>query len=129
MIREERFLSSHRPYAVDLSSLRIRDRGPTEVDAVWFRRRNGVTAACLGTLWDFLSPPPVDALEFVRRHTDGRHGGRCEGRWDGENYWGAQQPEMIYRHLNLLRPMLANYSEIPNGWDGWWAFRVPEVQP
>lgn len=132
MIREDRFLVSRRPYAVDLSSLRggMQTTSPApgrtyyqgRINAVWFRRRKGVTVACVGTLWDFQDSAPADAAEFLTRHTDGRYGGDCEGRWDGERYWGAQEPAEIERHLALLRPMLANYPDIPAGWNGWWRF-------
>ena len=132
MIREDRFLISRRPYAVDLSSLRgtrtdtPNGRNPYfydgRIDAVWFRRKNGVTAACIGTLWDLQYPEPADAAQFLQQHDDGRYGGDCDGRWDGENYWGAQKPEITERHLDLLRPMLANYPAIPAGYDGWYRF-------
>ena len=51
MYREDKFVMSHRGYAVDLSSLHQRFYEHDEwymVDAVWFRRKNGVTAACVG---------------------------------------------------------------------------------
>lgn len=126
MIREDRFLISRRPYAVDLSSLRptyvgIYD-GWFKVDAVWFRRRRGGLVACVGNLHTTQDPAPKTAVEFLERFTDGKHGGDCEGRWDGENYWGAQRPDAIAEHLALLKPMLANYPALPEGWDGWWRF-------
>lgn len=132
MIREDRFLISRRLYAVDLSTLSgsrtdtPNGRNPYyfggRVNAVWFRRKQGVTAACLGTLWDLQHPEPADALQFLAQHQDGRYGGDCDGRWDGERYWGAQEPAMIEQHLALLRPMLAAYPAIPAGYDGWWRF-------
>lgn len=122
MIRESEFRISRRPYAVDLTSLRVPGSGPAVVKAVWFRRRKGVTVACTGLLWDFQEPPPASAAEFLGRHDDGRYGGDCDGRWDGERYWGAQEPGMIAAHLDLLRPMLAAFPEIPPGYDGWWRF-------
>ncbi|WP_035796423.1 hypothetical protein [Kitasatospora mediocidica] len=128
MIREDRFLISRRPYAVDLNSLRVTEHMVT-LGAVWFRRRNGATVACIGHLWDIQHPAPADAAEFLRRHDDGRYGGTCFGRWDGERYWGAgerywraQEPDVIAQHLDLLLPMLANYPEIPASFDGWWRF-------
>lgn len=50
------------------------------------------------------------------------YGGSCEGRWDGQRYWGAQEPDVMAQHLDLLRPMIVNYPEIPAGYDGWWRF-------
>jgi hypothetical protein len=122
MIREDRFLISRRPYAVDLSSLNVTDSLRVTVRAVWFRRRSGVTAACVGELWDHQRATPATALEFLAAHDDGRYGGDCHGRWDGERYWGAQEPDAIAQHLDLLRPMLANYPALPGSYDGWWRF-------
>lgn len=121
MRREDRLIMSHRPYAVDLSSLRV-DGTYARVDAVWYRRRRGVTVACIGHLWDYQRPAPRTAMEFLFRCDDGRYGGTCEGRWDGERYWGAQDPDVIERHLAILRPMLDSFPTIPDGYDGWWTF-------
>lgn len=137
MIREDRFLISRKPYAIDLTSLQVGE--PTEschywamVNAVWFRRhskgygddRRIITVACIGTLRNLQDDKPADARGFLAAYTDGRYGGDCQGRWDGENYWGAQKPEVIEEHLAILRPMLANYPTLPDGYDGWWTFQV-----
>jgi hypothetical protein len=127
MIRETTFAVSRRLYAVDMTLLRPVSDGHVvahqyEVTAVWFRRKNRVTAACVGRLWDFQNPPPADVLEFLTRLTDGRYGGDCDGRWDGARYWGAQEPDVIEAHLELLRPMLVNFPAIPAPFDGWWRF-------
>ena len=124
MIRENEFRISRRPYAADLSSLRVRERNgyqgrtcyPSTVTAVWFRRKSGVTTASIGELRESQDKPPADAAEFLRIHTDGRYGGDCHGRWDGSRYWGAQEPAVIAQHLELLRPMLAGYPDIPPGY-------------
>lgn len=131
MIREDRFLISRRPYAADLSTLQLKERVGYQnrvywygrINAVWFRRRKGVTMACVGTLWDSQDTKPGDGAEFLQHHTDGRYGGDCDGRWDGARYWGAQEPDTIAEHLALLKPMLANYPNIPVGHDGWWTFQ------
>ena len=122
MFREDRFILSHRPYAIAPSSLHTDNKHTATVNAVWYRRRNGLTIACIGYLWDIQNPAPQDAAEFLARHTDGRYGGKCRGRWDGKRYWGAQDPEVIAAHLELLRPMLADYPTVPAGYDGWWRF-------
>lgn len=133
MRREDRFVMSHRPYAVDLSSLR-EERGFFYVDAVWFRRRprgrnrDMITVACIGNFHTIQRPAPTSALEFLERYEDGRWGGHCEGRWDGHGYWGAENPDVAARHQDLLRPMLDDYAHdprnpvIPAGFDGWWTF-------
>lgn len=131
MIREDRFVISRKPFAVDLGTLRtvdrVRDNGSHyyegRINAVWFRRRRGETVACIGTLWDFQDGLPTsDPLQFLARHTDGRHGGDCHGRWDGASYWGNTTLVQQATHLAILQPMLANYPEIPASYDGWWRF-------
>ena len=137
MIRETRFLISRKPYAVDLTSLRSDEDGFTYIDAVWFRRKTRgygsskqtVTVACIGNLHTIQRPVPVDAVEFLTRYTDGRYGGDCHGRWDGTGYWGAEEPDVVEQHLAILRPMLANYPALPDGYDGWWTFQKPADRP
>ncbi len=129
MIREDSLVMSHRPYAVDLASLDVQSSFPRgrwvgSIPAAWFRRKGGVTVACVGSLWDFQGDEPADAAAFLAAHTDGRYGGTCYGRWDGTRYWGAQEPATIEAHLALLRPMLDNYPDVPAGFDGWWTFHT-----
>jgi len=129
MIRENKFVLSRKPYAVDLSSLKAGEDMATVV-AVWFRRRRPrsapsvgpVTVACIGQLWDIQRPRPATAAEFLDRLTDGRYGGTCWARWDGSSLWTTATLEVAERALGVLRPMLANYPEIPPGYDGWWRF-------
>jgi hypothetical protein len=134
--RETRFVLSHRPYAVDLTSLRTKEHTRENgthyysgtINAVWFRRRRAqgigdmLTVACVGTLWDYQDEQPADARAFLEAHDDGRYGGDCTGRWDGTGYWGQQEPDRIAADLALLRPMLANYPFVPDGYEGWWVF-------
>jgi hypothetical protein len=122
MRRVEKFVQSHGPYAVDLSSLRVQGRY-AEVDAVWFRRRRGTLVACIGHLWDHQDPPTTVA-EFLARHDDGRHGGTTAARWDGSGYWSNGASLLLQEaHLVILRPMLENYPAVPPGYDGWYTFR------
>ncbi|OEV13289.1 hypothetical protein [Streptomyces nanshensis] len=138
MNRRETFVFSHKPYAVNLDSLRGtletgRDwrfyRG--RIDAVWFRRKDGITRACIGTLWaSKRRETEPTAQEFLQAHDDGRYGGDCVARWDGVNYWGpGQSLEGMHKHLALLRPMLDDFHatdgapEAPEGYEGWWTFR------
>lgn len=133
MIREEKFLISRKPYAVDLTSLcrTHRETGNTwawyTVDAVWFRGRKTDPVACIGTLRTIIDDPePATAREFLQRYTDGRYGGDCDGRWDGTGYWGNVPLDVQERHLAILRPMLANYPAVSDGYDGWWTFQEPK---
>lgn len=126
MIRDEEFTLSRRPYAVDLSSLRV-EAGDSPsawcyVRAVWYRRKDGVLRACTGNLHGLMDPRPSGAADFIARYDHDSWGGHCEGRWDGTRYWGAQEPDVIERHLALLRPMLEGFPVIPDGYDGWWRF-------
>lgn len=134
MNRETRFLISRKPYAVDLTSLRLQEHTrprqhgggnyySARIDAVWFRRRKGVTVACIGDLWDFQDERPADGTAFLAAHDDGRYGGDTHGRWDGDSYWGNVTLAQQEQHLAVLRPMLANYPAIPKGYDGWWTFQ------
>lgn len=136
MIREDRFVQSHRPYAVDMGSLRADPMRPGRddvphwfyVDAVWFRRRSGVTVACFGDLHTIQRPAPGDAREFLERYTDGRYGGTCMARWDGDTLWAPEATEDDRAdYLAVLRPMLANYPDRPPSYDGWWTFRAPNA--
>lgn len=135
MIREDRFLISRKPFAIDLSTVtgEQQPRGDRHAfsgsaNAVWFRRQGGVTRACLGTLglWSHYLPEPLDLDDptaILSADLDGRYGGDCHARWDGENYWGSQKPFEQALHLTLLEPMLANYPALPDGYDGWWTFQ------
>lgn len=135
MIRREKFVMAHKPYAIDLTTVsgaqKERDgrfffRGSCR--AVWFRRKDRVTRACLGSLhlWahyltdrvDMSSPEAVLSADL-----DGRYGGQMEGRWDGSRYFGAQEPRLIQRDLEILSPMLENFPQVPEGFSGWWSFR------
>lgn len=136
MRRETRFLISRKPFAIDLSTVTAEqeqrgDRAAWNLSgsatAVWYRRQQGVTRACIGSLMLFShhQAEPVDLADpvaILSADLDGRYGGDCHGRWDGERYWGAQQPEVMEQHLALLRPMLADYPTVPDGYDGWWTY-------
>jgi hypothetical protein len=132
VIRETKFLISRKPYAVDLASFRRTERQPGNtwawytINAVWFRGRKTEPVACIGDLHTLIDDPePTDAREFLERYTDGRYGGDCHGRWDGTSHWGNVTLEQQEQHLAILRPMLANYPALPDGYDGWWTFQPP----
>jgi hypothetical protein len=135
VIREDRLVISHRPYAADLGSLTVqrheRTRPATpddifywsaQVAAVWFRKRRGVLVACAGTLWGYQDEEPASAVEFLERSNDGRYGGDTVARWDGEGFWGNVSLADQQRHLAVLQPMLGAFPEVPPGYDGWWVY-------
>ncbi|MER5694928.1 hypothetical protein ACWDBO_31460 [Streptomyces mirabilis] len=135
MIREDRFLISRKPFAIDLATVTgsQHERGDSiafsgSANALWFRRRKGVTVACIGSLmlWDHYLPGRLDLADphaVLSADLDGRYGGDCHGRWDGTGYWGAEDLDIQAQHLAILRPMLANYPSLPDGYDGWWTFQ------
>jgi hypothetical protein len=134
VIRDDRFLISRKAFAIDLSTVTGTQHPRSDLhafsgraNAVWYRRKDGVTRACIGTLMLFSHylPEPVDLADpraILSADLDGRYGGDCDGRWDGERYWGAQEPAVMKQHLAVLRPMLENCPVIPDGYDGWWRF-------
>lgn len=126
MIREDRFVLSRRQYAVLPETYRVREKdGYMRADAVWFRRRRGVTVACRGYLWDYNhGGAAATCREFLENFRDGAYGGQCEARWDGRAYWHweSPRPEQIEQDLALLLPMLESYPAIPPGYEGWWRF-------
>ena len=90
MIREDRFVLSRRPYAIEPNRLTIDAAGTTydgepmwqcTVRAAWYRRRRGITVACIGVLSDYVTgDTPVTGEAFAEQYTDGRYGGTCHGR-------------------------------------------------
>jgi hypothetical protein len=133
VIRVEQFRVSKRLYAVKPETFLRRPpmgqrRWSISIDAVWFRRQDGRTRACYGTLYDHQDERPESFEQFLERFTDGRYGGDCLARWDGEKYWGSQTPAVIERDLALLRPALENYPAAPAGYVGWWRFETSAEQ-
>lgn len=116
-------------YAVDMSRLSIERHEPDDwfrepwftvrANAVWYRRRKGVTVACIGTLRTSRDTMPVDVRQFLEQYTDGRYGGDCHGRWDRSGYWGNVPLATQEQHLEILRPILDNFpTSSPGTTDG-----------
>jgi len=143
VIREAKFLISHAPYAVKLDSLMTKPRHPSKqvdgqwvkdpdrtyygcrIEAAWFRRKSGIVSAHLGTLWDYLDEEPADGTAFLTAATDGRYGGRCIARWDGDSLWAPESTwAQMTAYEEFLRPMLDNYPAVPPGYDGWWTYKT-----
>jgi hypothetical protein len=135
MIKEDRFMISRRPYAVKLGTYKTESRRMwvmgkdsssiyhrSRIDAVWFRRRKGVTVACAGHLSTGTDGPVSDPVRFLQGYTDGRYGGTCSARWDGERLWLDPSILHVNPYLGILRPMLKAFPDVPDGYDGWWTF-------
>lgn len=135
MKREEKFLISRKPFAIDLTTVELESTEREGVywlsgkcEAVWYRRKNGTTYACLGGLhlwaqWRREAPDLSSPEAMLGNDLDSRYGGDPVGRWDGDRYWGSQKPFEQALHLMVLEPMIENYPVIPEGYDGWWTFR------
>lgn len=133
MIREDKWVLSRNQYAVNLASLKL---GPAEprfdgtlmawctIEAVWYRRKDGVLRACIGYLHEIVTPPVTDAREFLASFDHDPWGGHCDGRWDGDSYYShdGSVPAVQAEHRTILEPMLASVPLIPPSYDGWWRF-------
>lgn len=138
MEKLDKFLIYKKPYAIDLSTIEgsfTRHHDQSRVSfhgsarAVWYRRKEGVTRACLGSvnLFTFSLEPTCplnldDPESLLLANLDGRYGGNCEGRWDGQGYWGSEDPDVMAEHLAILKPMLEEIPSAPEGFDGWYRF-------
>jgi hypothetical protein len=144
MQKLEKFQISKAPYAVQLASFSVDEqystytnpdgssrRGDTphyriEIPAIWFRRKDGVLSAQIGTLWDYLRERPADATSWLESAWDGRYGGNCSARWDGECLWAPDTTwERMVEDQAFLDAMLKGFPEAPAGYDGWWTFKRP----
>jgi hypothetical protein len=135
--REEGFVLSHDPFAIDMGQFEreVREVGPVlvtaTVHAAWFRKRRGVLQACAGTLhgWfgrDHSGEVPQNAEDFARiadRRTTWTSA-TCMARWDGRTFWAAppMHPAAQRGYLEMLEPMLAAFPAVPGEYDGWWRF-------
>lgn len=124
MIKAERFRIADRPFAVMLDSYRVVDGySYGEVNAVWFRRRPGVTIACAGVLRDYQTPVAPTVEEFLAACADQDRGGVCLASWNGSRLWCLADEAARAAYKSVLVPMLAAYPAVPPGYDGWWIFR------
>jgi hypothetical protein len=142
MRKLEKFQISTAPYAVRPDTFRVAEKWPTytqpdgssrrgetpyytmTVEAVWFRRKSGVLTAHYGHLWDASSDRPATLFDWLENDWDGRYGGNCRARWDGDSLWAPESSwDQMKEYEELLRPMLDNFPETPAGYDGWWTYR------
>lgn len=94
------------------------------VDAIWFKRRNGLRCVVSGTLSQNLDTEPQPAYDdFVAQFQYGRYGGNALARWDGTLLWtpaGVLAGDYL---INFLDPILEDYPNLPVGYDGWFDIR------
>jgi hypothetical protein len=90
------------------------------VEAVWFRRKDGVIAAHLGSFSSF-SKTVLSFEEFKNTigPMEARYGPTVKAKWDGQNLWGVTDFVEQNRIVAYLDPILQNYPEVPKGLEGW----------
>lgn len=139
MKRSEKFLISKQPYAVNLTTYNVREHYSTyaggkrvserpsywpTIEAVWFRRKSGTLSAHYGHLWDVTSEKPATVTSWLEGMTDGRYGGRCEVRWNGQDLWAPEVDwDRQIQFQKVLAQMLDGYPAVPEGYEGWWTFK------
>lgn len=138
MKHEQTYVHSHRPYAVDLGSMKIEhnpartegERRSVEfwhvtVEAVWFRGRKSAPMSVAGNLWGHVHAEPRDERHALELLDDGRYGGNAHARWDGDNLWAPVMGiDEAGEYLLILRPMLEAFPAHPGEpyADGWWVY-------
>jgi hypothetical protein len=141
VIREEKFLISHAPYAVKPETINLTPYSHTPnngsetvttwsgtIEAMWFRRKSGRLSAHYGCLHGhFGEDQPDGFLDFMAKCDDGRYGGNCWARWDGDYFWAPDTTwEIQKKYQAELDAALKRYGEIPDGCNGWWTYKIVE---
>ncbi len=131
MIRAPRLAVSRPMYAFRPESWRRAGGYGYEVDAVWFRRKNGRTLAAMGTYHPMVTPladepDGDDYASWIAAANDNRYGGSHDASWDGEALLctdlSAVSPEVAAERTEFLAAMLAGFPDPPPGFDGWFTF-------
>jgi hypothetical protein len=123
MIRQrDVFSASEFFYAINFNTLRVTSTDAAIVDAVWFKRKSGVLAVCMGHLWSRgrNSQFPDDFM----RNFDGRYGGSTKYKWNGTEMWSEDNNfvDMMNAH-KILDPILTNFPNIPENYTGWYSIK------
>lgn len=132
MIRQRsKFSFSEFFYAIDFPGMKLGNDGGdgyywVSVPAIWFKRKNGSTAVCSGSLRAYSTPEkPITCPDDFIKHHDGRYGGGTEYKWDGIEMWGSDNNFFDLVEANkILDPLLEAFEEdqsIPQGYDGWFS--------
>jgi hypothetical protein len=90
---------------------------------IYFKKKGGVLSACVGNLWDWRGDKSPESAEDFLKHCSTRvYGPNLTAKWNGKDLWGQTEISSILYYRDLLDPILKNYPEIPEGYDGWWEF-------
>lgn len=132
MIRAARLAPSRPMYAFNPDTWKPTTYGVGfQVDAVWFRRKNGKLLASMGTYHPMVGRrdlQPTDGLcaSWIAAADDNRYGGSHLASWDGSALLCSDQPvapDVAAERVVFLDAMLRGYPEVPSGHDGWWTFQ------
>lgn len=127
------FKPSTRLYAIDTSGFDYTDVSnpiihivplyKIELECVWFRLKSGIISAHIGRLWDYCQTIPKSTEDFLASIDTKRYGANCRTRWERiRGVWSIEDRVTYEEDLKILIPMLDNYPQIPDGFDGWWKF-------
>jgi hypothetical protein len=113
---------SRRPYGLVRQTFKRRDNLGMTVIAYWLGRRNGRTTVSFGSVhmwWQGMPESPT--WEECLANIDGRYGGNCRARWDGESLWVAEEvpPQQYAEFVPMLDSVLRNLPDVPPGVDRW----------
>ncbi|MFI5938023.1 hypothetical protein [Actinoplanes sp. NPDC051494] len=130
MIRAARLAVSRPMYAFKPDTWRERYVGSFEVDAVWFKRKDGILSAVIGTYHPMVlgwHNEPTDGTyeSWIAAADDNRYGGSWAAKWNGDGllcFDTPVAPDTVHEHIDFLNPMLKNFPDVPTGYDGWWTF-------
>ena len=90
------------------------------VDAMWFRRKQGIEVISKGKLGDLAVGKEWDIDDFIANVSTARYGGTPFGSWDGYDVIGVTNYEAIVALVKELDPILDAYPDVPVGYEGWY---------
>lgn len=132
MLVQTDFAISKKLYAINPDTIQNRYTGDNHaglpmykvsIEAIWFRRKNGVEVASKGFLWDHAVGKEWTVEDFINEADTGRYGGSPIGSWDGEDVIGVTNYQAILELVKELDPILNAYPAIPQGYQGWYLMK------